>query len=148
MRLFLLLAALFAAPLPLCATDKQAKPNFIIIFTDDQGYNDLGCFGSGTIKTPHIDRMAQEGRKFTNFMVPSPVCTPSRAGLLTGCFPKRIGMEKHVLFPESTRGLNPAEVTIADHLKTLGYATACITLRPSRAPKASTAITASPTPTT
>jgi arylsulfatase A-like enzyme len=122
MRLFLLLAAL----LPLCATAKPVKPNFIIIFTDDQGYNDLGCFGSETIKTPHLDRMAKEGRKFTNFMVPSPVCTPSRAGLLTGCYPKRVGMEKHVLFPESTRGLNPEEVTIADHLKTLGYATACI----------------------
>ena len=122
MRLFLLLAAL----IPLCVAAKPSKPNFIIIFTDDQGYNDLGCFGSETIKTPHIDRMANEGRKFTNFMVPSPVCTPSRAGLLTGCYPKRIGMEKHVLFPASTRGLNPAEVTIADHLKTLGYATACI----------------------
>lgn len=103
-----------------------AKPNFIIILTDDQGYNDLGCFGSETIKTPHLDRLAKEGRKFTNFMVPSPVCSPSRAGLLTGCYPKRVGLHKHVLFPTSDYGLNPAEYTLADHFKSLGYATACI----------------------
>ena len=101
------------------------KPNFVIIFTDDQGYGDLGCFGSTTIKTPHIDRMAKEGRKFTNFMVASPVCTPSRAALLTGCYPKRVGMHQHVLFPASTKGLNPTTYTIADHLKSQGYATAC-----------------------
>ena len=58
---------------------EKSKPNFIIIFTDDQGYGDLGCFGSTKIKTPNIDRMAKEGRRFTNFMVASPVCTPSRA---------------------------------------------------------------------
>ena len=101
------------------------KPNFIIIFTDDQGYGDLGCFGSTKIKTPHIDRLAKEGRRFTNFMVASPVCTPSRAALLTGCYPKRIGMHQHVLFPSSTKGLNPTEHTIADHLSGQGYATAC-----------------------
>ena len=76
MRFLLILAAFF----PLWAS---AQPNFIIIFTDDQGYNDLGCFGSKTIKTPHLDRMAKEGRKFTNFVVPCPVCTPSRAVLET-----------------------------------------------------------------
>ncbi|MGJ8642824.1 MAG: sulfatase family protein [Luteolibacter sp.] len=103
-----------------------AKPNFIIILTDDQGYNDLGCFSSENIKTPNIDRMATEGRKFTNFLTPSPVCSPSRAGLLTGCYPKRVGMEKGVLFPFSTHGLNPAEYSIADHFKTLNYSTACI----------------------
>ena len=101
------------------------KPNFVIIFADDQGYGDLGCFGSETIETPNIDRMATEGRKFTNFMVASPVCTPSRAALLTGCYPKRVGMHQHVLFPASTKGLNPDEYTIADHLKSQGYATAC-----------------------
>jgi arylsulfatase A len=103
-----------------------AKPNFILIFTDDQGYNDLGCFGSETINTPHIDKLAVEGRKFTSFMVASPVCTPSRAGLLTGCYPKRVGLHKGVLFPTSDYGLNPAEYTIADHFKSLGYATACV----------------------
>ena len=103
---------------------EESKPNFIIIFTDDQGYGDLGCFGSTKIKTPNIDRMAKEGRRFTNFMVASPVCTPSRAALLTGCYPKRVGMHQHVLFPSSNKGLNPEEYTIGDHLKKQGYATA------------------------
>jgi len=111
------------SPVFLCA---EEKPNFVIIFTDDQGYGDLGCFGSKTIQTPHLDRLAAEGRRFTNFMVASPVCTPSRAALLTGCYPKRVGMHRHVLFPSSTRGLNATEHTIADHLKAQGYATACI----------------------
>lgn len=109
---------------PLQSLTAKEKPNFIIIFTDDQGYGDLGCFGSTKIKTPHIDRMAKEGRRFTNFMVASPVCTPSRAALLTGCYPKRVGMHQHVLFPSSTKGLNSTEHTIADHLKGQGYATA------------------------
>jgi arylsulfatase A len=102
-----------------------ATPNVVLIFTDDQGYGDLGCFGSETICTPNIDRLAAEGRKFTSFMVASPVCTPSRAALLTGCYPKRVGLHEHVLFPTSTTGLHPDEYTIADHLKGLGYATAC-----------------------
>jgi arylsulfatase A-like enzyme len=104
---------------------EASKPNFVIIFIDDQGYGDLSCFGSKTIQTPNIDRLAREGRKFTSFMVASPVCTPSRAALLTGCYPKRVGMHQHVLFPSSTKGLNPQEHTIADHLKSQGYATAC-----------------------
>ena len=120
MRLLFLLAAISLAT-PVSA----AKPNFVIIFADDQGYGDLGCFGSTKIETPNIDRMAKEGRKFTNFMVASPVCTPSRAALLTGCYPKRVGMHEGVLFPQSKRGLNPEEYTIADHLKSQGYATAC-----------------------
>ena len=101
------------------------RPNFIIIFTDDQGYGDLSCFGSEHIRTPNIDRLAMEGRKFTNFMVASSVCTPSRAALLTGCYPKRVGLHQHVLFPQSRKGLHPDEYTLADHLKSLGYATAC-----------------------
>jgi arylsulfatase A-like enzyme len=121
MKHLLLAAALFSA-----IHASAAKPNFIIIFTDDQGYNDLGCFGSEKIKTPHIDRLAAEGRKFTSFMVASSVCSPSRAALLTGSYPKRVGMHKHVLFPASDHGLNPAEYTLADHFKSLGYATACI----------------------
>jgi arylsulfatase A-like enzyme len=99
--------------------------NVVLIFADDQGYGDLGCFGSQKIKTPHIDQMAKEGRRFTSFMVASPVCTPSRAALLTGCYPKRVGMHQHVLFPSSTKGLNPDEYTMADHFKSQGYATAC-----------------------
>ncbi len=115
---FILLSALVSQTL-------AAKPNFILIFTDDQGYGDLSCFGSETIKTPHIDRLATEGRKFTSFMVASPVCTPSRAALLTACYPKRVGMHQHVLFPASKKGLHPEEHTIADHLKAQGYATGC-----------------------
>lgn len=117
----LVFSALYLAP---CHAD-SAKPNFVIIFADDQGYGDLGCFGSTKIETPNIDRMAAEGRRFTSFMVASPVCTPSRAALLTGCYPKRVGLHQHVLFPQSTKGLNPSEHTIADHLKAQGYATAC-----------------------
>lgn len=103
-----------------------APPNFVIILTDDQGYADLSCFGSKEIRTPNIDRMAKEGRKFTSFYVASSICTPSRTGLLTGCYPKRIQMAKGVLFPYSQHGLHPEEVTIADLLKTAGYATAAI----------------------
>jgi arylsulfatase A-like enzyme len=86
MKIFFLL--IFA--LKCLSASAAKKPNFIIIFTDDQGYGDLGCFGSTKIKTPNIDRLAKEGRKFTNFMVASPVCSPSRAALLTGCYPKRV----------------------------------------------------------
>lgn len=111
----------------LCCSSAIARdPNFIIIFTDDQGYGDLGCFGSKTIKTPHLDQLAAEGLKLTDFHVPSPVCSPSRAGLLTGCYPKRVGMHRHVVFPKNTYGLHPDELTIADHLKANGYATACV----------------------
>ena len=108
------------------ANPSTSRPNFIIILADDQGYADLGCFGSETIQTPQIDQLAKEGRKFTSFYVPSPLCTPSRAGLLTGCYPKRLSIAKGVLFPKSTTGLHPDEVTIADMLKTAGYATACV----------------------
>ncbi|MFN7289050.1 MAG: sulfatase [Pirellula sp.] len=104
----------------------ESKPlNIVLIFADDLGYGDLGCFGSNTIRTPNLDQLAEQGRRFTSFMVASPVCTPSRAALLTGCYPKRVGMHQHVLFPASTKGLNPTETTIADHFKAKGYATAC-----------------------
>ena len=104
----------------------NSYPNFIIIFTDDQGYGDLGVFGSEDIATPNIDLMAQEGTTFTDFYVSAPVCTPSRAGLLTGSYPKRIGLQQGVLFPNDKKGLNPDEITIADLLKEKGYSTACI----------------------
>jgi arylsulfatase A len=120
------LFALFACLTLACGSSHGAtKPNIVIIFTDDQGYGDLGCFGSTTIRTPHLDRLAKEGRRFISFMVASSVCSPSRAALLTGSYPKRVGLHKGVLFPASTTGLNPAEHTIADHLKQQGYATAC-----------------------
>ncbi|MEC8333330.1 MAG: sulfatase [Verrucomicrobiota bacterium] len=106
--------------------EAEQKPNFIIIFTDDQGYNDLSCFGSDTIKTPNLDLLAEQGRKFTSFYVASPVCTPSRAALLTGSYPRRIDMDKGVIFPQDNHGLHTDELTIADMLKEAGYATACI----------------------
>ncbi len=105
---------------------KNTPPSFIIIFTDDQGYGDLGVFGARDIATPNIDRMAREGVIFTDFYVGSPVCTPSRASLLTGCYAKRVGLQQGVLFPNDTKGLHPDEVTIADLLKKKGYSTACI----------------------
>jgi len=119
------LAHLFSLLLWATSGQSAEQPNFVIIFTDDQGYNDLGCFGSKTIETPNIDRLAAEGRKMTNFHVPSSVCSPSRAALLTGCYPKRVGMHKHVIFPANKHGLHPDEMTIADLLKQKGYATAC-----------------------
>lgn len=103
----------------------KGKPNFVIIFTDDQGYQDVGCFGSPNIETPNLDRMAAEGMRFTDFYVAASVCSPSRAALLTGCYPPRVGITK-VLFPKDNIGLNPEEITIADILKGQGYATACI----------------------
>lgn len=101
------------------------QPNFVIIFADDMGYGDLGCFGHPTIKTPHLDAMTGRGMKFTQFYVASSVCTPSRAGLLTGRLPIRSGLSK-VLIPGSTGGMPASEITLAEALKEAGYATACI----------------------
>jgi len=97
-------------------------PNIVVIFTDDQGYQDLGCFGSPDIKTPHIDKMAAEGARFTNFYVSQPVCSASRASLLTGCYANRVGVHG-AFFPAVGKGLDPSEETIAEILKPLGYAT-------------------------
>ena len=127
--LLLILSGLVSSFSPRQVTAEERpgnRPNFIIIFTDDQGYNDLGCFGSEKIKTPNLDRLAAEGRRYTSFYVACSVCSPSRAALMTGCYPKRVGMHRHVLFPQSDYGLNAKEYTIADHLKSLGYATACV----------------------
>jgi len=119
--------------MPGCMKDNQRTaresasdaPNFVVIFTDDQGYQDVGCFGSPSLKTPNLDRMAGEGMKFTDFHSAASVCSPSRAALLTGCYPPRVGITK-VLFPKDNIGLNPQEVTIADLLRERGYVTACV----------------------
>lgn len=101
------------------------QPNIVVVFTDDQGYGDLSCYGHPTIHTPHIDRMAAEGMKLTQFYVASPVCSPSRSALLTGCYPRRVNMHEHVIFPHYDYGLHTDEITIADHLDAHGYATGC-----------------------
>ena len=106
------------------------RPDIVIILADDLGYGDLACYGAPSTRTPNLDRMACEGLKFTDFYVAAAVCTPSRAGLLTGRLPIRSGMagsaENSVLMASSTGGLPTNEITIAAALKTAGYATACI----------------------
>jgi arylsulfatase A-like enzyme len=109
--------------------EAQRPLNVVIIMADDLGYGDLACYGHPSIRTPNLDRMAREGMRFTDFYACAAVCTPSRAGLLTGRYPIRSGMtssKRRVLFPNSTGGLPADEVTIAEALKAHGYATACI----------------------
>ncbi len=101
------------------------RPNFIVIFTDDQGYGDLGSYGHPTLRTPHLDRMAAEGQRWTSFYA-APICTPSRAQVMTGRYAIRSGLAAGVLFPNSTGGLQPGEVTIAEVLKPSGYATLAV----------------------
>ncbi len=105
-----------------------AQPNVVIIYADDLGYGDLGCYGSPVIRTPNLDRMAAEGLRFTDFYSGAEVCTPSRTALLTGRYPLRSGMAgpRRVLFGNSKGGLPPAEVTLAESLKAAGYSTAHI----------------------
>jgi arylsulfatase A-like enzyme len=113
------------------ANERQpaGRPNFVIIFTDDQGYGDLSCFGAQHVSTPNIDRLAREGARLTSFYVAAPLCSPSRAALMTGCYPKRVSMAYGstfvVLLAGDPKGLHPDEVTIAEVLKTRGYATGC-----------------------
>jgi arylsulfatase A-like enzyme len=137
---FTLLTILLLAPLAaLSAADIGAKPNVIVILTDDFGYDDVGCYwtpdnrpGFEKIRTPNLDRLAAEGARFTDFYSPAPVCTPSRAALMTGCYPVRVGMSSFgrnggvVLSEAHLEGLNPDEVTLAEILKKRGYATACV----------------------
>ena len=120
--IFLLGAFAWAAP--------SAKPNIVILFIDDMGYGDIGPFGNKVNQTPHLDRMAEEGIKFTQFYVANTACTPSRSALLTGTYAHRIGMDGGngnlaVTFPGDSRGLNPNEITIAEMLRENGYATGC-----------------------
>ncbi len=118
-----LLLLCFVSALSAHDRDKQ-PPNFIVIFCDDMGYADIGPFGAEGYQTPHLDRMAQEGIKFTDFYAGRSFCSPSRAALLTGCIPTRVGVGGN-FGPKSTNGLNPEEMTIAEVLKQQDYATAC-----------------------
>lgn len=120
---YLSLFLLFLLTSPFVISAEQKKPNFIIFFTDDQGYQDVGCFGAKGFETPHLDRMAQEGLKLTSFYAQA-VCGPSRCTLLTGCYPMRIGEPGNVNHVHTL--MHPKEVTIAEVLKTAGYKTACI----------------------
>ena len=107
------------------------QPNFVLIFVDDLGYADIGPFGSKLHRTPHLDRMAAEGRRLTSFYVTANVCTPSRSSLMTGSYPRRVGLDENekgqwVLFPGNQEGLHSDEVTMAEMLKEVGYRTGCV----------------------
>ena len=135
LRLYLLCVLLFVLSFSSYVVGKpKEKPNIILILTDDQGYGDVGVYGHTDIRTPHLDRMARNGIKFTDFYMASSVCTPSRAALLTGSYPTRVGLP-HVLFPNNMPrgqrnglavGLNPNEITIAELLQSNGYKTALV----------------------
>ena len=105
----------------------DSRPNIILILADDLGYGDLSCYGSKIHRTPHLDRMRQEGVLLTDFYVASPVCSPSRAAIMTGCYPQRVGLSEGydfaVLLPGDPLGLNPKEISLARLLEGKGYAT-------------------------
>ena len=111
---------------------EERGPNIVFILCDNLGNGDIACFNPATKhRTPHLDRMAAEGRRFTGFYSASGVCTPSRAALMTGCYPRRVGLHESyegqvVLKPVDKKGLNPAEETMAELLKTKGYDTLCL----------------------
>lgn len=125
MRLCMLSIVTFGSIFVLASSSVSAAdklPNIVIIYTDDQGYGDLGCFGAKKLSTPNLNRLAHEGRRFTNFHVAQPVCSASRAALLTGCYPNRLGIHG-ALGPDAKHGISRHEVTLAEMLKTKGYAT-------------------------
>ncbi len=122
-----LLAGLAASPFCVSGNpvEKPQNPNVILIFCDDLGYGDLSCYGATQYKTPNLDRMAAQGMRFTSFMSAQAICSASRAGILTGCYPNRVGISG-ALFPDAKIGLNPDEETIAEVLKKKGYKTAAV----------------------
>jgi len=105
--------------------DKPQNPNIILIFMDDMGYGDLSCYGATQYKTPNLDKLASQGIRFTNFVSAQAVCSASRAGIMTGCYPNRVGISG-ALFPDSPIGLNPSEETIPEVLKKQDYKTGAI----------------------
>ncbi len=104
----------------------EDKPNVVLILVDDQGYYDLGCYGATEVKTPRIDALAAKGVRLTDYYAAAPICSPSRAGLLTGCYPRRVGNATWVHRADSTTGIHPDEITLAELFQANGYATACI----------------------
>ncbi|MGX5853576.1 sulfatase family protein [Dyadobacter jiangsuensis] len=122
MRRLVMGAAVLLASLTAQAQNHR-KPNIVVILADDLGYGDIGTFGATDIRTPNIDGLAANGIKLTSFYSTSPVCSPTRAALITGRYPRRLGID-HVFFPESFTGIPPEEVTIAEALKGNGYRTA------------------------
>ena len=128
--LWVILTALLLWALLPQLVSAQRRPNIVFIYADDMGYGDLGCYGAKAIKTPNIDRMAAEGLRLTSFYSVSPICTPSRAALMTGRYAARMGIDQmhlqNVLFPTDKTGLPQSETTVARALKDRGYATACV----------------------
>lgn len=118
-----LVAASSLLPAESGAQESAPTPNVVIIFCDDLGYGDIGCFGAEGYETPNIDRLAEEGVRFTQFYAAQPVCSASRVALLTGCYPSRVGIQG-ALGPSSKIGIHDDEMTIAEMLKQKGYATA------------------------
>ena len=124
--LFILLPLFFTASLTPAAQAQTTPPNVIFILVDDQGYYDLGCYGATEVQTPRIDKMASEGILFSDYYAAAPICSASRAGLLTGCYPRRVGNHIWVHRADSDYGIHPDELTIAELFKQSGYQTACI----------------------
>ena len=120
---FQLLMAVICSQMSFAA---EPSPNIIFILVDAQGYYDLGCYGATEVETPRIDALAGEGTRFTSYYAAAPICSPSRAGLLTGCYPRRVGNHIWVHRADSNSGIHPDELTIAELFKENGYATACI----------------------
>ena len=129
-RVLVILTVLALLPLSPQFVSAQRLPNIIFIYADDMGYGDIGCYGARAIRTPNIDQLAAEGLRLTNFYSVSPVCTPSRAALMTGRYAARMGIAQmrlqNVLFPTDRTGLPQSETTVARALKNRDYATACI----------------------
>ncbi len=122
-KLFILIPTAIILLFVSCKTEtKQKATNFVVIFIDDMGYGDVACYGATGWETPNLDKLASEGMRFTNFYSAQPVCSASRAGLMTGCYPNRIGISG-ALFPQDSVGINPDEKTIAEILKEQGYTT-------------------------
>ena len=121
----LILSAFVAANFAIGAAEPPSTPNVVIVFMDDMGYADISSFGAKDYSTPNIDNLAKSGRKFTHFHVAQAVCSASRAALMTGCYPNRIGIHG-ALGPQSKEGINPSEMTLAELVKQKGYATCAV----------------------